>query len=275
MNTELMPPEHDEPEHEAGSVMAFWDHVEELRWVLIKSLVAFFLSFCLVLAGAVWFSDVLQWPLVQAYEMMGQSGQDIQLRTDGPNNVFAFLIQLGFFGSIALALPFMLYFMIQFVAPGLTSKEKRILRPVFLSIIGLFFAGLLTAFFLLVPFYLYMSLKFEAMFHFASFWTPVKYYGIVVWTSLGLGLLFQSPLVIILLIYLDIVSAEQLRKSRRYAMFIILVIAALLTPGGDPFTLAITAGPLYALYESAVFIGSLLRKKKVAAEEIEWEDDIR
>lgn len=256
--------------------MAFWDHVEELRWVIVKCLVAFVACFALVLVVSVFFSDVLQWPLHRAFAMNGQPDRVPELRTDGPSNVFSFLLQLGFFGGFGLSLPVILYFAVRFIAPGLTKEERNVLRPVCLAIIGLFLAGMLLSFFLILPFYMYVSLVFEAKYNFASLWTPTKYYGTVVWMSLGLGLLFQSPLVIILLIYLGVVSVEQLRNGRRYAMFIIMLIAALLTPGGDPITLAITGLPLYGLYEAALFIGARLRTKKEIADEAamaEWDDE--
>jgi len=276
MNDDSPTPNSNDPSSDEGGVMAFWDHVEELRWTLIKVLIVFALAFMLVIGFGVWFADFLQWPLHRAFDMMGTPGREILLRTEGPNTVFVFIIQLGFFGAIALALPFALYFGVQFVAPGLTEHEKGVLRPVCMAVLGLFLSGLLIAFFLLCPFYLYVSLKFEEMFNFASLWTPVKYYGIVVWTSLGLGLIFQSPLVIILLIYLGIVDVDDLRRGRRYAMFVILLIAALLTPGGDPITLSFTAVPLYGLYEAALFIGGKLRTRKELAEDedlVDWDDE--
>ncbi len=277
MNDDFKPnDDSDSPYQTEEGVMGFWDHVEELRWTLIKILVVFAVAFCLVVGFGVWFADFLQWPLQRAFELMGTPDREILLRTDGPNNVFVFVLQLGFFGAIALALPFALYFGIQFIAPGLTKNEKAVLRPVCLAILGLFVSGLLLAFFVLCPFYLYVSLQFEEMFHFASLWTPVKYYGIIVWTSLGLGLIFQSPLVIVLLIYLGIIPVELLKETRRYAMFIIIIIAALLTPGGDPVTLAFTAVPLYVLYEAALFIGGKLRVRKELADAAamdEWDDE--
>lgn len=277
MNAES-PNEPESPTHPVEGVMNFWDHVEELRWTLLKIIVAFTVAFSLVLGFGVKFAGFLQWPLRQAFAMMGTPDREILLRTDGPNNVFMFILQLGFFGGLALTLPFALYFGVQFIAPGLTNREKSVLKPVCLSILGLFLAGLLLAFFLLCPFYLYVSLQFEQMFNFASLWTPTKYYGIIVWTSLGLGLIFQSPLVIILLVYLGIVDIHVLRRSRHYAMFVILIIAALLTPGADPITLLFTAVPLYVLYEGSLFVGGRLRVRKEIAdarEQEEWDNEYR
>ncbi|WP_269540743.1 twin-arginine translocase subunit TatC [Cerasicoccus fimbriatus] len=274
MNNDPTPLEPDPNAPESpGGVMGFWDHVEELRWVLIKSMGAMMLGCVLVLGFGVWFADALQWPLHQAYSLIGDPDREILLRTDGPMNVFTFILQLSFFGGIALSLPFIVYFTVGFVAPGLTDDEKNVLRPVCLSILLLFFLGSALGFFLLLPFYLYVSLSFEEAFGFASLWTPVKYYGLVVWTTLGLGLLFQSPLVIILLIYLDIVTVERLKAGRRYAIFIIMVIAALVTPGGDPLTLCVTALPLWALYEGSLIIGGRLRSRKPEPDEAneEWQ----
>ncbi|WP_309382851.1 twin-arginine translocase subunit TatC [Cerasicoccus frondis] len=267
MSDDLISPEDDAAPAEETGIMGFWDHVEELRWVLIKSLGVLMAACALVLVFGVKFADVLQWPLLQAFDMLGEPDRVPELRTDGPMNVFTFILQLAFFGGTALSLPFVLYFAVGFIAPGLTDKERGVLKPVCLAILLLFISGCALGFFLLLPFYLFVSLSFEQAFNFASLWTPVKYYGLVVWTTLGLGALFQSPLVIILLIYLDIVSVERLRAGRRYAMFIIVVISALITPGGDPLTLLVTALPLWGLYEGSLLVGARLRQRKVIEEE--------
>ena len=107
MNDEPTRADEEFKENNPGSgMMGFWDHVEELRWVIIKTLIVFVIAFMVVMVFAVGFADALYWPLDQALKLAGQPEREIVLRTDGPFNVFTFLLQLGFFGALALTLPF-------------------------------------------------------------------------------------------------------------------------------------------------------------------------
>lgn len=265
--------EEDEDKPSGGILPAdFWNHVEDLRWVLIKSALAFFGAMLLMMVFSVRAQKLLIWPLEYGLRLSGSQNTDILLRTDGPFSVFTFMLQLWVFGGLLLSLPFILYFSAGFIAPGLTPREKKLLRPVAFSALGLFLVGCLFAFFLLLPTYIAVSLSLEKVFGFASLWTPSNYYGAVVWTTLGMGIVFQFPLVLLLLQYLGLVTAATLRNYRRHAFVFILIFAALLTPGGDPISLAICTIPLYALFELSMVVGERIRKRTAVSEEDEYED---
>lgn len=255
--------EGDDDDEPSGSILPqdFWGHIEDLRWVLVKSVAVFLASMVVLMVFSVRAQKLLTWPLLYGLRLSGSENTDILLRTDGPFSVFTFMLQLWVFGGLLLSLPFILYFAAGFIAPGLTADEKKLLRPVAFSGLGLFLLGCLFAFFLLLPTYIAVSLSLEKTFGFASLWTPGNYYGAVVWTTLGMGLVFEFPLVLILLQYLGLTSAQTLKKYRRHAFIFILIFAALLTPGGDPISLAVCSLPLYALFELSLIVGERVRKR--------------
>lgn len=252
------------PPGEVGA-MPLLDHIEELRFVLLKSISAF-VFFCVVVGVLVFKGDIMDliyWPLDQAQKMLGEEVNRGILTTRGPMSVFSVIIQVIFLGGFGLALPFMLYFASTFIAPGLTPREKRVLVPVCLAILLLFILGATFSFKILLPMSVYVSLFLNALLGFHEVWDPADYIGLVVWMTVGLGFVFQFPLVLILLQYLGIISAHLLRHYWRHALVGILAFSALITPGGDPIIMGLMAVPLYLLYEMAIFVGAKIVAKKL------------
>jgi sec-independent protein translocase protein TatC len=246
------------PSHETSS-MPLWDHIEELRWVLIKCLLALLVAGVLTSLFAFQFKALLDWPLQQGLHIAGKTGP-FELYARGPFEPFSVFFQVIMLGSIGLALPFCLWFIASFVAPGLTEQESRLLKPFCLAMLGLFLAGALFSYFIVLPMMMAASFWMSGLMQLQELWSPATYYGAVVWMSLGMGLLFEFPLVIILLQLLGIVDTAMLCAGRRYAFVVLLILAALITPTGDPVTLALVALPLYGLYEAAIAIGRRLPK---------------
>ncbi|GAB4283223.1 MAG: twin-arginine translocase subunit TatC [Opitutales bacterium] len=239
--------------------MPFLDHVEELRRVALRC--AGFLLCGIVIVGAFFpfFADVLSWPLKQA---MGGHPELMQgLVTTSPMGVFSVLLQVCFLGGLSISLPFMLYAMGRFVMPGLKRQERLVLIPLSAGIFSLFLIGALFSYFLILPASLAFSISLNQLFGFELIWSAPHYYGLVVWMTLGIGLCFEFPLIIIALIYMRVLSVEKLRAIRRHMVVVILITAALITPGGDPFTLSLLALPMYLLYEAAILIGQRIEAK--------------
>ena len=100
--------------------------------------------------------------------------------------------------------------------------------------------------------------------------------NLLIWMVLGIGLSFEFPLVISILVYVGILTQKQLKGFRRYAIVLIFVLAAFITPGGDPITQALMGGPMWLLYESAIIVGGFIERKKQRSYEAEfgtWDDD--
>lgn len=240
--------------------MGFWDHLEELRGTIIKSVVVFVVFATLIGIYMKEFNDILMMPLLKlkaAYPAV-----TIDLGSTTIMEPFNVVIQMCVLGGLALSLPFILYFVGRFVAPALTEKELRAVLPLCISAFVLFLLGAAFAFFLLVPSTLRVSVEINQMFGYAVRWTPGSYYSLLTWLTLGVGASFEFPLVIVLLVWLGVMTTAFLRKYRRHAIIVIFIIAAVVTPTPDPITQTMFAIPLYVLFEIAIFASARVEKRK-------------
>lgn len=254
----------------ARGEMGFFDHLEDLRWTVVKCVLVYMV--CAILLGIFLkqTAALLHWPLTYALgeDAMANGG----LLLTSPMGIFTVIIQIVLLGGLALALPFMLYFIAQFVAPALTKNELRILKPACLAVFGLFITGALFSFFVLVPTALKAAKGLSDMLDFQSMWTADKYYGLVAWMTVGVGASFEFPLILLILVYVGILSSQKLRDFRRYSIVVFLIAAALITPTSDPITFLLLAVPLQLLYEAATYFATYIeRAKKTTAQESENE----
>lgn len=248
--------------------MGFLDHLEELRWTLVKCAIAFAIAAGVIGFSLKRFNEVLLWPL--HFVQRERPELELELNTRGIMESFGILFQLCGFGGLALAAPFMLFFVGQFVSPALTEKERRLVRPVGASAFGLFLLGAAFGFFVLVPSTLRVSLELSELLGFKTLWTPASYYSLLTWLVLGVGAAFEFPLLIVMAIHFGFLRVETLRKYRRHAIVAIFIIAAVVTPTPDPITQTIFAAPLYVLFEIAVLVGARMQRRRearLAAEE--------
>jgi len=248
--------------------MGFLEHLEELRWTLVKCAIVLAVAATAVGYFLKEFNAVLLWPLrhVQAE----RAGLTLELSTRSVMESFGIIIQLCGWGGLALAAPFMLYFIGQFVAPALNEKERRLILPSGFSAFVLFILGSAFGFLLLVPSTLRVSLEINDLLGFSTTWTPDSYYSLLTWLVLGVGLAFEFPLLIVIAIYFGLLRVETLRKFRRHSIVAIFIIA-IVTPTPDPFTQTMFAVPLYVLFELAVLVGARVqarRDARLAAEDI-------
>lgn len=242
--------------------MGFFDHLEDLRWTLLKCVVAFLLCAGVIGYGLHEFNEVLLRPLhlVQAE----YPKQVIDLGTVSVMEGFTVVIQMCVLGGLMLAAPFLLFFIGQFVSPALTQRELKMVLPVCFAALGLFLCGSVFSYFLLVPSTLRVSVEINEMFGFVMRWTPGSYYSLLTWLVLGVGASFEFPLLIVLLVYMGVMTTAFLRKYRRHAIVVIFLIAAIVTPTPDPFTQTLFAAPLYLLFEIAIIAGGRIEKRRAA-----------
>lgn len=240
--------------------MGFFEHLEELRWTLVKSAIAFVIAAALVGYFLKEFNHLLLWPLESVAKQYGQMG--VELGTTSIMEGFSVVIQMCTIGGLLVAAPAILFFFGQFVAPALTPKELRLIVPVCASAVVLFLLGSAFSFFLLVPSTIRVSIELNQLFGFALRWTPGAYYSLLTWLVLGVGASFEFPLLIVIAVYLGLLEVASLRRYRKHALIGIFVIAAIVTPTPDPFTQTMFAAPLYILYEIAIFAGSRIVKRR-------------
>ena len=248
--------------------MGFLDHLEELRWTLVKCVVAFG-----VMAGVIGvfmkeYNDVLLWPL--RFVQAEKPDLVFDLGTTSIMETFGIVIQLCGFGGLAMAAPFMIFFAGQFIAPALTPRELKLVLPTGLSAFVLFAIGASFGFFLLVPSTIRVAVELNEFFGFTMRWTPASYYSLLVWLVLGVGAAFEFPLLIVMAVHFGLMRVQVLRKYRRHAIVGIFILAAVITPTPDPITQTMFAIPLYVLFEAAILVGARVQAKRdarIAAEE--------
>jgi len=160
-----------------------------------------------------------------------------------------------------LAFPFILYFLAQFVLPALTPGEKKALFPAAIVGFGLFLGGVNFAYFIVLPQTLEFFFQDAKSMSWQPTWTVREYYSFTTQFVIGFGLAFELPVVVLLLVKLGIVNYETLRRTRAFAVIIIFVVAAIITPTSDILTLVLMGGPMYVLYEICIGIAWLMNRR--------------
>ena len=238
--------------------MPFLDHLEELRWRIIWSLVA-------LIVGV-----VVAFILLQRFDVFEFLERPIlpylggnKLKYTHPADPFSVLISASFTIGIVVALPVILYQVWAFLAPALYKHEKRVVLPVIFAAILLFIAGVALSFYIVLPMTIGWLMSIAASTDaLEPLITYRDYFSFAVNMSLAFGLCFELPIVILALATLGIVTPEFLRKFRRHALVLCVVGGAFLSPGDLISTTVMLAGPLYLLYELSVILTSLVYRKR-------------
>ena len=216
--------------------MSLFDHLEELRRRIFYSLiaVAFGAAGCFIFVR----------PIVQLLEAPAHGVKFLQL---APGEFFFVSIKVAGYSALLVSSPFILYQIIQFVLPGLTRRERRLLGPVVLGSSVLFFVGLAFAYVALIPAALNFFISYGADVVEQS-WSIDKYFEFVLLLLFSTGLAFQIPVIQVVLGFLGIVSSEQMLSGWRAVVLGAVVLGAILTPSTDPLTQSLLAGAVLGLY---------------------------
>jgi sec-independent protein translocase protein TatC len=242
---------------ETGELKPFLEHLEDLRWMIIKMLVALSVAMLLCFTFARQLLAIFLHPLGRVTPKPEQF-----LRTLEVTGGLTVAMKLSFFAGIVLASPFLLYFLAQFVLPALTQREKKMLRPAFLSGTGLFLLGVAMAYFVVLPAGLRFFLEYNEYLGIRSEWTVQSYISFVSWMMLGFGVCFETPMVVLALAKLGIVTPKFLRQKRAYVIVICFVVAAVITPTTDPFNQTLLALPMVLLYEISIWIAVWMQHRE-------------
>jgi sec-independent protein translocase protein TatC len=251
--------------------MSFLEHLEEFRWTVARSLIAFVVGVVVVLIFHKEIAELMQFPLHRAYGSAEVAREN--LITYKAMGVITVFLQIALLGGLTLSMPFALYFLGAFVAPGLTEQERRVLRPSCVAAFGLFLIGAAFAFLVILPLTLGFTVRLNERLGFDIFWAASDYYNMVVWFSLAVGAFFQFPLVVVILVYLGVLTTEVLKRVRRAVFVGLMIFSALVSPGGDPISLFVTTGFMYGLYELAIWTGARIERKKREAEQAAMEGE--
>jgi len=314
----------DEEENGGGPVKPFLEHLEDLRWVLIKSLAALAIAVvvCLLAGNAIvqiltyplknactFYSRdvqvvtllfgtnrlgtfelapaqrehldlgtnrfvalrlepiiistnrVLGWQIDEEATSKANRGLPVELVTLSPAGAFIIALKVAVYAGVVLAAPFILFFIGQFVFPALKRKERYYASRALVIGAGLFIVGVLFCYFVLVPIALSASVQYARWLGFSTpQWRAEDYVAFVSKFMLGMGLGFELPVVILVLVKIGVLDYRTLAKARKYVIIINLVIAAVLTPP-DVMSQVLMAIPLQLLYEITVWIAWFWARK--------------
>ncbi len=228
--------------------MSLFDHLEELRLRIFYALIA--------VAIAAIGCFILVKPLVKLLEVPAQGVKFLQL---APGEFFFVSIKVAGYSGMVLASPFILYQIVQFVLPGLTRRERRLLAPVVFGSSILFFVGLVFAYIALIPAALNFFINYGSEVVEQS-WSIDKYFEFVLLLLFSTGLAFQIPIIQLILGFLGIVSSAQMFAGWRYVILGSVVMGAILTPSTDPLTQSLLAGAVLGLYFGGIGAVKLLGK---------------
>lgn len=256
--------------------MTFWDHLDELRGVILKSLAAW----CVAAIGAFCFKEQLfaflfapAQPDFIIYRALCLLAQATGWETLCPEAVeigfinteltaqFMTHIQIALFAGLILAMPLIVYWVYGFIAPALYEQEKRYSLALVFSSIVLFVAGVALTYLIIFPFAFRFLGTYQVTELVVNQISLSSYFSLFIVLALLLGLFFEVPVLTWFLARMGILSADHLRRYRRHVFVAILILAAVITPTGDPFTLLLVTLPVYLLYELSIL---LIRPSSVA-----------
>ena len=233
--------------------MSFLEHLEELRWRLIKSIVA------VLLGGMISFlfiEEILQF-LISPIKNLSNPPDLQVLKVQG-----MFMIKWGvaLLGGVVLAVPVLTYQLAKFIGPGLHNNEKKVMFPLVFFSYFAFLIGIVFAFLVLIPY----SLNFftsMGMIEVKNNFSINYYFSFITMLLLGSGVIFELPIIVFILSSIGILTPAFMRHYRRHALVFILILSAFITPP-DPISLGFMSIPLAILYEISIGVSWMVKRNK-------------
>ena len=237
--------------------MTFWDHLDELRKVIIRALVvtvvAAAVAFCLkdqlfevVLAPRT--SDFI------TFKLLGVEPFSIHLMNTGLTEQFMVHLKTAMYAGVLIASPYIIYLLFGFVAPALYDNEKKYATALVASGYGMFMLGTVLNYLLIFPLTVRFLGTYQVSPDVANMLTLQSYMDTLLTMSLVMGIVFELPVVSWLLGKMGLLNAQMMRTWRRHAIVAILIVSAIITPTTDAFTLFVVALPIWLLYEVSIVI---------------------
>jgi len=240
---------------EKDTEMSFWDHLEALRGTLFRSVAAVGLLSIVFLCIPESLFKVVLWPTQGDFILYSALGLPFEMSLINVDISAQFFVHLkvSILCGLVLAFPYIVYEIWKFIAPALYDHEKKAVREGFLFSSGLFYLGVAVGYFVVLPVCLMFFMNYTVSDAIANTISLNSYMSLFVSMVFLIGLLFEFPTVILVLSAMGIVSREHLRKYRKYAFVVVLILSAFITPS-DPFSMFVLAIPLYGLYEFSILI---------------------
>jgi sec-independent protein translocase protein TatC len=255
--------------------MQFWDHIEELRKRFFRIIIVIIILMITVFSFKSFLFDTLLFgPLNHNFitykiichffpqSNLCDNNYFINLQNLTISGQFIKHISISFIISIFIAFPYIIWEFWMFVKPGLYDYEKKSAAKMLINSILLFIIGTLFSYFIIIPLTINFFFNYQVSTRILNQFTLDSYFATFTTLLVLIGLVFELPIIIYFLIKFNIVSINSLKKQRKIVFLIILIIAAYITPGGDPISLIIMTAPLYLLFEFSLLIGQKSIKQK-------------
>lgn len=262
--------------------MTFLDHLEELRWHIIRSLFAIVTVTIVAFIYAKWifanvifavaqpdfiFFDWMCWlgKVVGMEETMCVTEIPFRIQSRQMTGQFTMHISASLFIGVVASFPYVAWEIWRFIKPGLLSKEKKFSRGAVFFISILFFTGVAFGYFVMSPLAVYFLGNYSISDMISNEFDITSVVSTIITLVFGSGLLFQLPVVVYFLTKIGMVTPSFMRQYRKHAIVIILIIAAIITPP-DPFSQTLISIPLFILYEFSILISAMVLRQKAKEE---------
>lgn len=258
--------------------MSFVDHLEELRWHVIRSVIAIVvLAIVAFVEKNILFHHIILGPSrpdFWTYQMMCQLATIVEqpflcvdklnfaIQSRTMTGQFTTHITVSIIAGFVVAFPYVFWEIWRFVSPGLHSKERNLTRGAVLAVSSLFLMGILFGYFILAPLSINFLANYQIDESIINEFDLLSYIETLTMTVLACGVMFQLPMVVYVASRAGLVTPFLMRHFRRHAIVIILVLAAVLTPSPDVFSQLIVAIPIYLLYESSIFLSAHVERQR-------------
>jgi sec-independent protein translocase protein TatC len=259
-----LPPERTqaEIEHDEGGRMSFFDHLNELRKRIIYAMGAVLVG---AIAGLYLSQRVIGWITQPIMDALRALHMEERLYYNSPTGAINIIIKVGLYIGLVIASPVVLYQVWLFIAPGLYKHEKKAAAVFLVSSVSLFLGGIAFCYFVLLPYTLRFLIGFNL-----PYFTPLisinEYWDLVLILMLGMGLIFQTPILVFFLALFGIVTPGFMIRNFRYAILIIALVAAIVTPTPDALTMLIFMAPMIGLYALSIAVAAVVVRRKKRAD---------
>ena len=247
----------DLPESETSK--PFLEHLEDLRWTIVKMAITLLVAMVLCFVFRTTLVQIMQQPLQDIDPKIGA------LRAMAVTDSFTISFRLSFYAGIVISFPILLYFIAEFVLPALTATEKRYLFPAIVVSFGLFLTGVLACYYWLLPKTILFFFRDTQSLGWTAAWTVQEYYSFLTRFTIGFGLAFELPVVVLALVRFGLITYAFMARTRPYAVVLIFIMATIITPTPDALTMIAMAMPMCLLYESCIWIAWFMQRKALKA----------
>lgn len=237
--------------------LTFWDHLDVLRSSIIRTI----LAFGIIVVGlfplkSLLFNDIILAPTKSDYWLYRLIGADFSLTLVNIEVTAQFLIhmKITLLCAVVLVFPYILIQVWKFVEPALYANEKKPLRKAFLLSSVLFYIGVAISYCIITPLMLNFFADYQVSSDVQNMFSLSSYISLLTSMALTFGIIFELPTLTVLLSNLGILHKETMKQYRKHAICAVVILAAIITPSGDPFSLAMVAFPIYILYEFSIIV---------------------